>query len=140
MGEELDLNWSGMLTIGNVQQVADRLLKLLGGKRYAFLALSESNSSKIDIQTGQTLDHAGFSDGNPVRVYIDDREKPPRFAMLNVNEYNWQWGFTTKLTEDVHDPMFNNPYLIFCPNKVIIMHRSADGTLLTWIVTIEGAV
>lgn len=37
----IDLNWDGMLTVKNIEQVVDLLRRLLGGKRYIFVSSNE---------------------------------------------------------------------------------------------------
>ena len=51
MMNEFNLNWSGMLTTQNIDQVADLLRHLLTGKKYTFVAANEYYEYKPEVRT-----------------------------------------------------------------------------------------
>ena len=137
MDEKYNLHWYGMLTIENVQQIADLLLQLLDGKRYTFVAANEFFRFKPEVRTGQTLDHKGARSGKAIGIYSDEKDTPPRHAGFNVGDTYGVWGCSTNLAENKYDPEFNNPYFVFEYNKVTITHRAPAGHLLYWVAAIE---
>ncbi|MBD3244967.1 MAG: hypothetical protein GF335_03165 [Candidatus Moranbacteria bacterium] len=137
MGKEYNLHWYGVLTIENLQQVADLLLQLLDGKRYTFVAANEFFRFKPEVRTGQTLSHKGATTGKAINVYYDEKENPPKHAGFNVGDTYGVWGCSTNLATDEYDNEFNNPYFVFEYNKVTITHRAPAGHLLYWVVAIE---
>jgi len=123
--------WEGMLTINNIQEVADRILEMLELKRYTFVAISDDDTLKPTVHTGQQL----APGGEPVRVRIDEQR---RFANL----FTGTWGLSTTLEEDTHDPEFNNPYLVFEQDsmhgdRVTITHRAGTSIKVCWVAAVE---
>ncbi len=137
MGKEYDLYWYGMLTIENVQEVADLLLQLLDKKRYAFVGAGEFYDFMPKVRTNQCLRHKDSLTGKAINVYYSKKENPPKYAGFNVCDTHGVWGCSTNLIEDIYDPSFNNPYLTFENNRVTITQRTPAGKLLYWVIAIQ---
>jgi hypothetical protein len=131
MPKKMNLKWYGMLTINNIEQVADLLRQLLSGKRYAFVSSNELFSFKPEVRTNQEL-----KPSDPINVYYDKDGK--RFAGFNVYDSYGVWGCSTSLQEEQYDHEFKNPYFVFNLDKVTITHRAPAGHKLYWVVVVEG--
>ncbi len=137
MKKEYDLYWHGVLTIKNVQKVADLLLQLLDGRRYTFVAADERYYFMPKVRTGQRLNHEDSTTGNAISVHYDEKKNPPKHAGFTVCDTHGVWFCSTNLAEAKYDPKFNNPYFVFAGNKVTITQRTFDDKLLYWVVAIE---
>jgi hypothetical protein len=135
--EELDLNWCGMLTVGNAQQVADLMLMILQRKQYTFVAINELFPNQADVETSLCLKNEGVALGNAIAVSFDEKESPPRFAILRVTYSGGTLTVSTNLREDNFDADFMNPHFSFSGGKIAIRHRTSGGNLITWIMAIE---
>ena len=129
MEEKYDLHWYGMLTVENVQKIADLLLQLLDGKRYTFVAANESCRFEPEVRTGQRL--------KAISVYYNEKENPPKYAGFIVVDSYGSWSCSTNLAENKYDQEFRNPYFVFKYNQVTITHRAPAGHLLYWVAAIE---
>jgi len=132
--KEMDLKWSGMLTVKNIEQVANLLRHLLKEKRYTFIAANESFGFKPEVRTNQEL-KSGRAGNDPINVYYDEDSK--RFAGFNICDSYGVWGCSTRLQEDQYDNEFKNPYLVFDLDRVTITHRAPAGHKLHWVAVIE---
>lgn len=131
--KEMNLNWYGMLTVENIERVADLLRQLLKGKRYTFVAANEFFGFKPEVRTNQELKPS--TTGDPINVYYDKDGK--RFAGFNVCDSYGVWGCSTSLQEEQYDHEFKNPYFVFEWNKVTITHCAPAGHKLYWVAAIE---
>jgi hypothetical protein len=129
----MDLNWRGMLTTKNIEQVADLLHQLLEGKSYTFTAKNERFGFRPEVRWHLRLSTRTTS-GKAINVWHDEQG---RFAGFNVSDTYGVWTCDTDLKEDKFDPDFNNPYFVFEQDKVTITHRSGSGNLLCWMVAVE---
>ncbi|MFA6437280.1 MAG: hypothetical protein WC242_03885 [Candidatus Paceibacterota bacterium] len=123
-----------MLTILNIDDVANLLQQLLTGKRYAFVAANEDRGFKPEVRTGQRLE-SDRADKPSITVYRDDPGNT--FAGFNVSDTDGVWGCSTSLREDEYDPTFKNPYIIFENDKVTIIHCAQAGNKLYWVIAVE---
>lgn len=133
MEDEYNFYWHGMLTVKNVQQVADLLFKLLDGKYYTFIAANEFFQFRPEVKTRQYLSNHKES----ISAYCDKKNTPPKHAGFNVDDISGVWGCSTNLTEDKKDPKFKNPYIVFEHDRVIITHRTPARDLLYWVIVTE---
>ncbi len=133
MKNKYNLSWRGMLTVENVQQVADLLHKLLDGKCYTFITANEFFQFKPEVQTKQHF----LSNEGAVGVYYDEENTPPKYAGFNVNDTRGVWSCSTNSTDIRKDPEFKNPYLFFENDRVTITHRAPAGNLLYWVIVAE---
>lgn len=133
---KIDMKWSGMLTVKNIEQVADLLRKLLNGKRYTFVAAHESRGFKPEVRTNQKLNSSIPGVANSIRTYCNN-EEGKQFAGFLVNDSYGVWGCSTCLLEDTHDPKFKNPHIEFDGDKVTIIHRPSARNKLYWVAAIE---
>lgn len=136
---ENEHNWYGMLTVGNVEEVAARLSRLLNGKSYTFVMVNEFSQFKPDVRMGQRLiaRRKDIPEEEPVDVYYDKENTPPEHAGFNVNDTSGVWGCSTNTTERKKDPEFKNPYLVFECDRVTITRRTSAGDLLYWVIVVE---
>lgn len=131
----MDLGWHGMLTVNNVEQVADLLRQLLTGKRYTFVAVNEFYGFKPEVRTSQKL-KPKINSSNPINVYYDDTGAK-RFAGFSVSDSYGVWSFSTNLQEDQDDPGSKNPHFSFEWDKVTIIFRLSGGNLVYWVAAVE---
>jgi uncharacterized protein YoaH (UPF0181 family) len=131
--KEINLNWNGMLTVENIEQVAEVLRQLLKGKKFTFVACHEDNNFIPKARTCQEL--RSINGDDPISVYYDKESK--RFAGFNACDSYGVWGCSTSLHVDVYDHEFKNPYFAFEYNKVTITHRAASGSKIYWVCAIE---
>ena len=133
MEQEIGLNWYGMLTVENIEKVAETLRQLLKEKKYTFVACNEGMDFKPEVRTGQQLKPS--TKGDPINVYFDEESK--RFASFNVCDSYGVWSCSTSLHTDDYDHEFKNPYIVFEWNKVTITHRAGSGSKIYWVCAIE---
>lgn len=129
-------DWSGMLTVENIDQVAERILRLLQGKRYTFVAFNEIFPDRLEVRTGMRLDPKDATNGIGVSVYRDESGNGD-FAGFNVVDSYGVWGPTTTVKEDRYDDDFRNPYIYFKEDRVTIAHHAPAGHKLIWVAVIE---
>lgn len=134
MPKQFTLNWYGMLTIKNIEQVTDLLRQLLENKRYTFVIAYDASGCKPEVRTSQRLMPGSTTSGNAISIHIDENG---RYADFNVHDTYGLWGAMTHLIEDEYDKDFNNPYIVFEWNKVTITHRAPSGQKLYWIAAVE---
>ena len=131
--EEMSPNWHGMLTVKNIERVADLLRQLLNEKRYTFVAANECFDFRPEVRTNQKLEPS--TAGDPISVYHDKDQG--QFACFSVRDSYGVWGCSTNLQEESYDHEFKNPYFVFERNKVNITHRAPAGNKLYWVAAIE---
>lgn len=129
MKNEFALNWRGMLTINNIEQVVDRLRLLLVRKTYTFVAVNEFLEYRPKVLTGQIL--VPNTNRAISAYYSKDKGK---FGGFLVSGSSGVWGCTTNLHNNLYDPEFNNPHIIFQRNQVNITHRTPEGRKLFWVI------
>jgi len=127
-----DLNWYGMLTVENIEDVCKLLEKMLVGKTYTFVASNEFHRFEPDVRTSQKM--MPGSSGKPITFWYGDNKE---YASFNVCDSYGVWGCSTHLKEDKYDGEFNNPYFVFEWYKVTITHRAPAGHLLYWVIAVE---
>ena len=128
---EMNLGWAGMLTIENVEKVAELFRELLQGKRYTFVSANEFFGFKPEVRTRQRL---AFQKSDPIQAF---KEKDGKSAGIMVHAPFGVWSIHTNLAKNQHDPEFKNPYLAFDWNRVTITHRAPGGNKLYWVVALE---
>lgn len=132
--ENFSLSWYGMLTVENIEQVADLVRQLLVGRTYTFVAANEYRDYKPQVRTNQHMTRSNA--GDPVNVYYDESAEK-RFAGFSVCDTYGIWGVSTNLKDDLYDPDFKNPFVNFENDKVTITHRAASGNKIYWVIALE---
>lgn len=135
--QEYNLNWFGMLTINNIEQVVGLLKQLIDGKRYTFVACNELDGFKPEVRTSQCVEHNKATSKNAFNIYYDTENS--RYAGFNIVDSYGVWGCSTNTTDEKFDHERKNPYFSFKYNQVIIEHRAAGGNLLYWCIAVEDA-
>lgn len=130
--------WHGTLTVDKVQEVADLILKTLDGKRYTFATFNEWGH-RLEVRTGQELNHKGSTSGCAVSTYFDKETDPPRFGGFHVGDTYGVWGTLTSVRAEgyYYDPQFNAPYIVITWDQVQITHRAPAGQMLYWVAAVE---
>jgi hypothetical protein len=125
---ESELEWMGVLTIENTKWIADRMQRLLTGKKYVSVTVNEADGFKPVIHMNQRLT-------DPItdyRKYIGDIEITG-FRLSDSHE----WTFSTcipsthlyKNLPTIDDEM----YFHFEYNKVCVTRRAPAGHRLYWL-------
>ncbi len=135
MNRKIDLKWSGMLTVKNIEEIANLIFLLLNGRNYTFVTVNELFRFKPEVRTGQKLYQESGKKTEAVSVQYDGAER--NSAGFNVNDTYGLWGCRTNLLEDIFDPEFKNPYIEFSDNQIMITHRASPGQILYWIAAVE---
>ena len=130
--------WYGTMTVQNVQEVADLILEVLDGKRYSFASFNEF-VKRLDVRTGQRLNHDGAASGCAVATYFDKETDPPAFGGFHVGDTYGNWGTSTNARADgyFYDPEHNAPYIVIEHNQVKITRRAPAGQMLYWVAAVE---
>lgn len=136
-----DMQWSGYLTRSNIVQVADRIRRLLTGKRYAFVVANEFGMLiNGRIVEGPDVRIEQLSGENPVKVHLDDLDG------FTVHDTYGLWMVYTdaadrKLAYDIvsHEAERNHPpYIVFNHDRVEIRHHAPAGQVLVWTAVVCG--
>jgi hypothetical protein len=88
--KEFNLHWFGMLTVENIEQVADLLRQLLVGKTYTFVTVNELFRYKPEVRTSQRLKPNGDA-------ITATKDETGRFASFSVSDSYGVWGCSTNL-------------------------------------------
>lgn len=125
-------DWSGYLTLANLDAVADRLRDMIGdGQPYTWIACNEGlGEYRPEVRTGQT-----------VREIKTD---PPgtEHRTITVHDSYGLWWISTDVEDRAaaHDlePGFHRAYLDITRTYVRIQTSAPAGHRLWWVVAIEG--
>jgi len=141
----MNLYWYGMLTTGNVEQVAGLLGQLLDGKFYtaitayptAYPPFDKENLDmdvRMDVRTSQKLSPEGTRNGKAITWSVEDER-----AHLTIYDTYGLYCVDSKLQGDRarNDSTYQNPYFVFEGNRVTIRHRAPAGNLLVWTFAVE---
>lgn len=134
----------GMLTIGNIEQVAKKIKKKLKGQKYTFVAVNAyfSHPDPLDeqgfllstnapeVRTSQELT-------GDVSIWFDKENDPPRYAGFNFNDTYGVWGLSTSTNNPNYDYEFKNPYFVIEYKTIRFYHRAPAGHFLAWVIAIE---
>jgi hypothetical protein len=139
-----DTQWSGYLTRANIVQVADRIRRLLTGKRYVFVVANEFMMlTHGHIDEGPEVRIEQLSGNDPVTVSVDGA-----WARFMVHDTYGIWGSDTDavnragVSEILAEGNEGNypPYILFRPDRVEIRHRAPAGHVLVWTAMVCGDV
>lgn len=122
MSKGLKFDWSGTLTVNNIEQVCALLVKLLEGKTYTFIASSEASGFRPTVRTKQRLAPQDTNSKKAISIFYGDNGQ---YAGFNVSDTYGVWGCNTLTDKDEYDREFKNPYFSFEWNKVTITHRDS---------------
>lgn len=130
--EPLPSHWFGVLTISNVEQVADLLRRLLAGKNYTWVATNEGYAWKPEVRLSQRI-KPGWPDKDPITVHQHET-----WAHLIVCDTYGVWSLSTHSLDGHYDGKFTDPYFSFERDRVTITHRVPAGHLCHWLLVVEG--
>lgn len=131
MEDDLERNWYGMLTIHNVDKVADLLMRTLGDRTYTSVSARCEDRSPPEVRTGHKL-KPGRPGSNPVTVH-----KHEGWVHMIIGDTYGVWGITSSAASSAYDPEFKNPYLSFDRGRVAITHRVPCGDIVHWVFAPE---
>ena len=137
------LNWYGVLTIGNIEQVVDMFRRLLTGKRYTFVAVNMYGNedapgqliSRPGVRTSQRIEPDKAISKDAFSFWYGDNKE---YAGFNVVDTYGVWGCSTSATDSFQVGDYENPYIVFEYHKVLIIHRAPAGHLLYWVIATEA--
>jgi len=122
MVKQYDLNWCGIMTIDNTEEVVNLFKQLLEGKTYTFVVFSEYQQ---EAKTNQKLCPEKNANGNAINYY-----SASTYAGFTVCDTSGVWGLSSSSTW--------KPYISFEYNKVIIEPNIISGYKLWWHIIVEG--
>jgi hypothetical protein len=124
----------GTLTEKNIDEVAEKLRKLLLGKKFSIATVNWVKSNpRLELETDCEL-NTQWTDGSTekIRVRADSRK------WLGFSAGGYFWTFSAAPT-DVHD--FGNrefPYFVFTYGAVRIEQRSPSGDLHYYMFKVQN--
>lgn len=127
-----------MLTVSNIEKIADLFKKLLDGKFYTFVSCREYSGFKPDVRTSQQLRPDDNKDGKHYSVYYEEKTDAPKYAGFHFGDTYGVWGLSTNTDDPTYDHSYKNPYIVFEWNKASIFHRAPNGGLLYWTIAVEN--
>lgn len=116
-----------MLTVDNIDAVADLIRRTLEDKTYTFVAVNEGRNYEPDVDTGRTL----RKDGVDVARYESGG------ASIFVHD---SWGvlpISAGVSDDYDPDVRRGAYVVVTLRQVSIKHRAPIGHLLYWSFTLE---
>lgn len=134
----------GMLTVNNLEEVANRVYEFLKGKRYTFVAVNSFfgrpdpvgdqgfvlSTNHPEVRTNQYL-------SGPPSVWYEKDTDNPSYRGFNFGDTYGSWGLCTATNEPQYDPSFNNPYYVIDYVTVRFYHRAPAGHFLAWVFAID---
>ena len=123
------------LTFGNIEFVANLILRMLSGKKYTFVSVYEYKNFVPETRLHQELKN-GPND-SPLSIYFDTKSSPSQFAGFNFCDTYGVWGLSTSLKNDYYDTGFNTPHIVVDWNSITITLRTPAGLLAHWQITVE---
>lgn len=134
-----EAEWWGCLTLENLDLVAERLRKLLDGRRYTFVASNEGLRQYFpEVRTGLALRDRGVTAS---RSTMDDGSI---LGHLNVSDSYGSWGMFTTVPDvtaahalSYDEQRKQGTYLHIKYGKVEIEHFAPVGARLYWVATLE---
>lgn len=143
---EYNLYWYGMLTTGNIEQVAKLFHELLDGKFYTTINVYPRLLPKLDEQHPETIDCRLDVHTSQRLTPEDTRSKKAiitkvdgDFAYMSIHDTYGIHMMDTRLPGEraQYDHTYQNPYIVFEGNRVSIHHRAPAGNLLVWTFAVE---
>lgn len=137
-----DMQWSGYLTRANIVGVADRIRRLLTGKRYVFVAANEFGMLiRGRIERGPDVRIEQLSGEDPVTLSVKEER-----AWLSVHDTYGVWGMDTEAKDRaaVSEILAEGnersypPYIVFNHDRVEVRHHAPAGHVLVWTAVVCG--
>lgn len=130
-------NWSGFLTLDNLDAVADRIRDLIGdGQPYAWMASNEGfGNYHPEVRTGQVA--------RELNVKRFDADGTPT-GDITVHDSYGLWWITTEAADQSTarkgQPHLDAAYLEVTHHHIVIEHKVPAGHRLYWVVAAERGV
>lgn len=128
--EVLDLSKEIILTTGNAEQVAQALLKMLKGRRFAVVTHVAYPGMRMEVESSQTLAKANGK--QPVSV--EHNNGSTKIIVLSSSGAHI---FPTRLTEEVPDYEHKHAHFIFSMDQVRIVFRNLKEEKIYLIFALE---
>ena len=132
-------HWAGTVTVGNIEEVAERFKKLLTGKQYTTVHCYEYKNFKPEVRLHQVL--GGGRDGHNIVVTHHherkDRSSDRPHSQMTLCDTYGAGGFSTTRVEPGYDLDFQAPYVVFEWNQVTITNRAPNGLLYYTVYAVE---
>ncbi|MFV2172269.1 hypothetical protein ACFHW2_12210 [Actinomadura sp. LOL_016] len=128
-------DWSGFLTLANLDAVADRIRSMIGGGRpYTWIACNEGlGNYRPEVRTGQAA--------RTIDVCRIDRAGGPHGDIQVHDSYGLWWICTDAQDQAAahgREPSFELAYLDITRTYVRIATKAPAGYRLWWVVAVEG--
>lgn len=138
-----DGEWFGDMTLENAEAIADRLRKMLTGRRFTFVSVNSgfSETSIPDVRNGQMLDGHVDSKGIGTGENVSFSMLADDHAHIVVCDTYGVWGLS--VTARKYEERYHQPYVKFarrtryCGESMAVIHRNGDGDILRWVVVVE---
>ena len=119
--------WSGKLTVHNIEDVADRIWRVIEGKPYTFVANNEAHGGlRPEVRVAQQA--------SKIRTWYEEEKK---FGGFHVDDSYGVWGCSTNAQDDAYEPAGENPYIEITDTRIEIRHRAPAGHKLYWVIAVE---
>ncbi|MFG2001766.1 hypothetical protein ACGFNU_21705 [Spirillospora sp. NPDC048911] len=126
-------NWSGFLTLDNLDAVADRIRNLIGDQQsYVWMASNEGLGDYLpSVRTGQVADKITVKRDDADGTLIGD---------ITVHDSHGLWWITTEAADQAaargHTPA-DAAYLEVKHDHIVIDHKVPAGHRVYWVVAVE---
>lgn len=135
---ESGLNWSGFLTLDNIDAVAGRIRAALAGKRFTFVASNEGLRNYFpEVRTGLEM-----------REVTVSRDGDGRWASFNVSDSYGVWGAQAlppdqQAARDAGSDSKTCVYMRitrgrYDEGRIEIEHYAPIGSRLCWVIAVEA--
>jgi len=122
--------WYGVVTVNNIEDVANIIYDVLKGKTYTFVSVYEYKRYEPETRTNQQLKNG--TNGSPLSVYKEDG-----FAGFIFCDTYGVWGLSTSNTNPAYDSTFHRPYVVVQWDKVTISWRTGENKVAHWQITLQ---
>lgn len=117
-------HFNGMLTIENIEEVANMIVDILHDKQYVFVSANEFFDYKPDVRVNQKLKQDALS------VWIEDG-----YAGFNICDSYGVWGLSAM--QKGYNASFDAPYVEIEYNTIKITHKAGSGNKIYWVITAQ---
>lgn len=129
-------DWFGMLAVSNIRKVADRLAKMLEGRKYTFVSFNEFSQEPPKFLRGQCLTPETAPNGQAVRAAIG--EGLYNGARLIVCDSAGGWQVPTNMMNELqrHDRK-DSKFNFVGGRTFVVSYKAGAGNMLIWMVSVE---
>lgn len=149
-------DWFGYLTVDNYKDVAERIRRMLTGKRYTFVAMNhafttEVQPPRLEARAGQRMKRARYNEPGS-EITIHDEGELGLYGFTVSDTYGI-WGVSTDKTDqspvyldsnpsgkpigDYHAALWTAYISIEGMRQIRIVQRAPAGHRIEWIIAVD---